>query len=193
MRTLRILITLMFVSFISGSSIAQERFSAEFRPGLSFPLDKIGGSSMNAGFGFEFTAAWEIIQDVGVYAGWGWNKFDADNAFFTNGIDITETGFTSGIQFKHFIKNSSLSYLVRGGVVYNHLELEDNNAEFRAESKDGIGWQAEAGITLEIGANWDLRPTLRYRSLPGDIEVFNGRMSVDLKYISIGLGLAKKF
>lgn len=174
-------------------SFAQERFSAEFRPGISFPVNELPGTKVNTGYGFEITVAYEVLQDVGIYAGWGWNKFDADNAFETDRIDIEETGYTAGIQFKHRIKNSSLSYLIRGGAVYNNLQLEDNDGGLIAESDRGLGWQAEAGITFEIGNKWDLRPTIRYRALPGDIEVFNGTMSVDLRYISIGMGLAKKF
>lgn len=193
MRSLKILIIAFLAFFIGSTSFAQEKFSAEFRPGISFPLDKMAGSKVNTGFGFEFTLAYEVLQDVGVYAGWGWNKFDAENAFMTNRVEIEETGYTAGIQFKHRIKNSSLSYLIRGGAVYNHLELEDNEGELIADSGHGLGWQAEAGITFEIGNSWDFRPTVRYRSLPGNIEVFNGQMSVDLQYISIGVGLAKKF
>lgn len=170
----------------------QERFSAEFRPGLSFPLDKMGGSKINTGYGFEFTVAYDVIPDVGLYAGWGWKKFDAENAFLTNRVDIFEKGYTAGIQYI-YRNESSLSYLIRGGLVYNHLEIEDNSGELIAESGHGMGWQAEAGFSLEIGNNWDLRPTLRYRNLPGNIEVFNGQMAVDLQYISLGVGLAKRF
>jgi opacity protein-like surface antigen len=193
MRFVLILTTAVLFLFTKGDIYGQERFSAEFRPGVSFPLNEMAGTNVNTGYGFELTVAYEVLQDVGIYAGWGWNKFDAENAFVTNRVDIEETGYTAGIQFKHRIKNSSLSYLVRGGAVYNHLEMEGSDGEFIAGSDHGIGWQAEAGITFEIGNNWDLRPTVRYRSLPGDIDVFNGQMSVDLQYISFGVGLAKKF
>lgn len=193
MRTKKIIFTVVLFFLVWNTSNAQDRFSAEFRPGLNFPLDKIAGSKVNTGYGFELTIAYEVMYEVGFYAGWGWNKFSADNAFITHRIDIEESGYTAGVRFKHRIKNSSFSYLIKGGAVYNHIELEDNNSELIAESRRGIGWQAEGGITFEIGNNWDLRPTLRYRSLPGEIDVYNGQMSVDLKYISLGVGLAKKF
>lgn len=191
MKFSRIYLSLFLLTFMS-TVYGQQRFSAEFRPGISFPLDKMGGSKINTGYGFEFTAAYDVIQDVGVYAGWGWKKFDADNAFLNDRVDIEETGYTAGIQYI-YRNRSSLSYLIRGGLVYNHLELEDNDGELIADSDHGIGWQAEAGISLEIGNHWFLRPTLRYRNLPGNIEVFNGQMAVDLQYISLGVGLAKRF
>lgn len=193
MRNLKILIFTILIAGCVGTSFSQDRFSAEFRPGLSFPLDDMAGSKVNTGFGFDLIAVYEVLQDVGIYAGWGWNKFSADNAYVTRRIDIEESGYTAGIQYKHRLYNSSFSYLIRGGAVYNHLELEDNEGDLIADSGQGIGWQAEAGISYEIGNKWDLRPTMRYRSLPGDIEVYNGRISVDLQYISLGLGLAKKF
>ncbi len=193
MKFSNILIMTLLFSFLGGPLYGQERFAVEFRPGLSFPLDDMAGSKLNIGYGFEFTIAYEVLQDVGVYAGWGWNKFDADNAFFTQRIFIEESGYTAGIQFKHRLNNSSFSYLIKGGAVYNHLELEDNTGEQIADSGHGLGWQAAAGISLEIGSNWDLRPTLRYRSLPGNIEAYNGQISVDLQHISLGVGLVKKF
>lgn len=193
MRYLKILTTSVLIGIFGINCQAQENFSAEFRPGLSFPVDDVAGTKVNPGYGFEVTIAYEVLQDVGIYAGWGWNKFNADNAFLSQRIDIEESGYTGGIQFKHRIKNSSISYLIRGGAVYNHLELEDNDGQLIADSGHGIGWQAEGGITFEIGNSWDIRPTARYRSLPGDIDVFNGQMSVDLKYISVGVGIAKKF
>jgi len=192
MKVYRVLIAFLFFTIFGGTSSAQEKFTAEFRPGLSFPLDKMGGAKINTGYGFEFTLAYDVIPHVGIYAGWGWKKFDADNAFLTNRVDIEETGYTAGIQYIHH-NETFLSYLIKGGLVYNHLELEDNSGELIADSGHGIGWQAEAGVSLEIGSNWHLRPTIRYRNLPGDIEVFNGRMAVDLQYISLGVGLAKKF
>ncbi|HSP40848.1 MAG TPA: hypothetical protein VLN46_05395, partial [Gillisia sp.] len=115
MRSLKILITIVLFSMPGGAALAQEKFSAEFRPGISFPLNEIAGNKVNTGYGFELTLAYEVLQDVGIYAGWGWNKFDVDNAFLNDRTDIEETGYTAGIQFKHRIKNSSLSYLIRGG------------------------------------------------------------------------------
>lgn len=193
MRSLKFLISAVLVFFMAANTYSQERFSAEFRPGISFPLNEMAGTKVNTGYGFELTLAYEVLPDVGIYAGWGWNKFNADNAFMTTRVDIEETGYTAGIQYIHRLYESSFSYLIRGGVVYNHLELEDNDGELIADSGQGIGWQAEAGISFDIGNSWEVRPTLRYRSLPGNIDVFNGQMSVDLRYISFGVGLAKKF
>ena len=191
MKFYRICITI-FLSMMGAVGFGQERFSAEFRPDIGFPLEKIGGAKINTGYGFEFTVAYDVVQHVGIYAGWGWKKFDTDNAFSINRVDIEETGYTAGIQYLHQ-NETLLSYLIRGGLVYSHLEFENNEGELIADSGHGIGWQAEAGVSLEIGNKWDLRPTIRYRNLPGDIEVFNGQMKVDLQYISLGVGLAKRF
>jgi len=192
MKLYKILIVFLLFTMKGGISYGQAGLTAEFRPGLSFPLDKMGGAKINTGYGFELTVAYDVIQHVGFYVGWGWKKFDADNAFLTNRVDIEETGYSAGIQYIHR-NGSSLSYLIRGGLVYNHLELEDNDGQLIADAGHGVGWQAEAGISLEIGNKWDLRPTIRYRNLPGNIEVYNGRMKVDLQYISLGVGLAKRF
>ncbi len=193
MKSYQIIITAVMFYLIGGISFAQERFTAELRPGLNFPIEKFAGARLNTGYGFEFTVAYQLIPFVDVYAGWGWNKFNAKEVFLPSRADVEETGYTAGIQFVHPIKNSSLSYLIRGGAVYNHLEIEDVEGEHIAGSDHGLGWQVEAGVSFVIGSNWSLRPTVRYRNLPGHIDVFNGQIDVDLSYISLGTSLVKRF
>ncbi len=192
MKFFKILI-IVLLPLWSAVCFGQERFSVEFRPGLNFPLEKISGEKLKTGYGFEFSIAYEVLTHVDIYAGWSWNKFSADEVFSTRRADIEETGYTAGIQYIHPIKNSSLAYIIRGGAVYNHLEIEDVEGDPVAESDHGLGWQAEAGFSFTMGGNWSIRPMLRYRTLPGHIDVFNGQMNVDLAYISLGTALVKRF
>lgn len=177
----------------AGVVLAQERWTAEFRPGVNFPTGNIAGIEVKTGFGFEATIAYEFIPHLEAYAGWGWNRFSGDSGFGASNLDVEETGYTFGFQFIHPIANSSLSYSLRGGVVYNHLEFEDQQGNTVVDSGHGFGWQVGGGIDWEIGNNFHLRPGIRYRALTRDLRLEIGNMEAKLYYFSIGMALAKRF
>lgn len=176
-----------------GTGLAQEKWTAEFRPGINFPTDNVAGIEAKTGFGFEATIAYEFIQHLEVYAGWGWNRFRGDNGFGASNLDVEETGYTFGFQFIHPIANSSLSYTIKGGAVYNHLEFEDYQGNIVVDSGHGFGWQVAGGLDWGIGNNFHLRPALRYRSLERNLEMEIGNLEAKLNYFSFGVGLAKRF
>lgn len=187
-----ILLGIFFLMFWN-LSIAQNQWTAEFRPGLSFPTDEIAGSDVKTGFGFEITIAYNFSESLGAYAGWGWNEFRANDALGEVNLDFEETGYTFGLQFIHPTGISSLSYLVRAGTIYNHLEAEDNSGNKIADTDHDFGWQLEGGVAIDLSGGFSLRPTIRYRSLSGEFEVETITTNADLNYISIGVGLAKTF
>jgi len=121
----------------------------------------------------------------------GYNTFSIEDS----DIDFDETGYTFGLQFIHpFGTSEDLSYLLRAGVIYKHLELEDDDGDLIDDSGHGLGWQIEAGLDYVLGDKWSLRPSLIYRSLSRDLEVLgNQTIGVDLNYLSFGLGVAKSF
>lgn len=181
------------IVFYSFSAMSQNRWEVQFRPGLNFATQEFSGVDVKTGFGFEATAAYNIMPHLGLYGGWGWHEFRTENAFGTSNVDLKETGYTLGFQFLHPIKNFNLSYVILAGMVYNHLELENNRGELVAETGHGYGWQAGAGLDIKIGGDFSLRPTARYRSLSRDVRIEDIRYEGTLSYFSIGVGLVKGF
>lgn len=180
--------TLLLYSFCSLE--AQNKWSAEFRPGLNFPSEEIGDSKIETGFGFEATVGYRFMEHLHAYAGWGYNTFSLEDSE----ADLDETGYTFGLQFIHPLGSSeSLSYLLRAGGLYNHLEFEDGDGDLIDDSGHGLGWQVEAGVDYELGNNWSLHPTVRYRSLSRDLKFDGLTFDTDLNYLSFGLGIAKSF
>ena len=170
-------------------SLAQNKWSAEFRPGVNFPSEDFGDSNIKTGFGFEFTFSYCFVEHISVYAGWGYNTFQIEESNF----DLDETGYTFGFQFIHPIGAcESLSYLFEAGAIYNHLELEDVG-DLVDDSGHGLGWQIATGINYALGNDWNLRPTIRYRALSRDLIVEGITLDTDLNYLSFGLGIAKTF
>lgn len=191
MKQIKIIILSILFLALCTTLQAQNKWSAEFRPGINFPTEDLGESNIETGFGFEFTVSYRFMEHLHAYAGWGYNTFSIEDS----DVDFDETGYTFGLQFIHPLGTSKdLSYLLRVGAIYNHLELENGDGDLIDDSGHGLGWQIEAGLDYVMGDNWSLRPSLRYRSLSRDLEVLeNQTIGVDLNYLSFGLGVTKSF
>ena len=99
------------IVFLSMSSFAQEsekRFGFEFNSGVSIATKKIGDASLKPGFGFEGLFHYRFLPHLGVYAGWGWNRFGADQSFAGKDVCFEETGYVVGLNFNHPIGTSKL-------------------------------------------------------------------------------------
>jgi hypothetical protein len=184
-------VLIMFLHF--NQTIAQDKWSLEFRPGVNYATQDIADADLGIGFGAELTIAYRFIPHLAAYAGWSYNNFAVDQSFAGVDASFEETGYTFGLQFIHPIGESGLSYLVRAGGTYNHIEIENNSGDIIIDSGHGLGWQAEAGLVIPLNERFSLLPSVRYRSLNRDIEIENVSTSVNLDYLSAGVGLSWSF
>ncbi|OBX27239.1 opacity protein-like surface antigen [Gelidibacter algens] len=181
---------IVLIMILSSTSFSQNKWSVEFRPDINFPTEDFGDSKIETGYGFELTGAYRFMEHLSAYAGWSYNTFGIKDS----DLDFDETGYTFGLQFIHPLGTSeTLSYLLRAGATYNHIELENTDGDITSDSGHGLGYQIEAGLNYDLGTNWDLRPTIRYRALSRDLDIDNTTLNVDLNYLSFGLGIAKTF
>ncbi|MGB5436736.1 MAG: opacity protein, partial [Maribacter sp.] len=72
-------------------------------------------------------------------------------------------------------------------------EVENSEGDITADSGHGIGWELGAGLNVDLGSNWHLRPQVGYRVLSRDIEIGTTTTDVNLNYIAAGVGIAKVF
>ena len=184
-------VLIMFLLF--NQTIAQDKWSLEFRPGVNYATQDIADADLELGFGTELTIAYRFMPHLAAYAGWSYNNFAVDQSFAGPDASFEETGYTFGFQFIHPIGESTLSYLVRLGGTYNHIEIENNAGDIIIDSGHGLGWQAEAGLVIPLSEKFSLLPSVRYRSLNRDIEIENVNTSVNLNYLSVGVGLSWSF
>ena len=178
------------------SGFAQEkekRFGFEVSGGASFATSDLGGANLQLGFGGEGIFHYRFMPHLGVYAGWGYNAFSAENSFAGNEIDFEETGYVFGLQFKHPIGISPVSYYVRAGALYNHIELENTDGKIIGDTGHGFGWQAAGGVDIPLGRNWSLTPGVKFNSLSGDVNMEGTTTQLDLNYIQVRVGILKKF
>jgi hypothetical protein len=172
---------------------AQDRWNLAIRGGAAFPTQDLNDTDLDTGFGFEGTVTYRFMPHLAAYAGWGWNQFSADQSFAGTDVDFEETGYTFGLQFMHPFGTSKLSYVLQAGGLFNHLEVENNDGEIIADSEHQLGWQLGAGLAIPLGSRWHLLPSVRYQSLPGDLEGTDINTSVDLDYLSVGIDVSWSF
>lgn len=196
MKTLKLLMLFALVFLVYQTTTAQNKWSVELRPNLDFPTKDLGDADIKAGFGFEAAVGYRFMEHLGAYVGWGYNTFNTDDPSFAGpgDTDFDETGYTFGLQFVHPIGTSdNLSYLVRLGGIYNHIEVENDAGNITSDSDHGLGWEVGAGVQIDLGGNWNLRPQVGYRALSRDIEIGTVTTDVDLNYFAFGVGVAKIF
>ena len=196
MKTLKLYPLVVICLIVLNSLSAQDKWSVALRPGVNFATKDVGDTELKTGYGAEFAVGYRFMEHLGAYVGWGWNQFKSDNSSFAGvgDTDFEETGYTFGFQFIYPIGiASNLSYLIRAGGIYNHIEVENSDGDITADSGHGLGWELGVGITMDLGNNWNLRPQVGYRALSRDIEIGTVTTDVDLNYISIGVGVAKVF
>jgi hypothetical protein len=76
-----------------------------------------------------------------------------------------------GLQYKHAIGSTPLSYYLRAGGLYNHIEIENADGDIIGDTEHGLGWQFAAGIDYSLGKNWSITPGLKFNSLARDVEM----------------------
>ncbi len=190
------LLILTFCLLITGVLQAQQngkRIDFELNGGASMATSKPGGTQLNPGFGFEGTFQYRILKHTGIYAGWGWNRFGADNSFAGADVCFEETGYVFGLQFKHPIGSSPLSYYLRAGGLYNHIEIENAAGEIIGDTGHGFGFQLGAGLDYALGKNWSIVPGIKFNYLSMDIEMDGVTTRLNHNYISLKVGVIKRF
>lgn len=193
MKRLLLTIAALTLFAVFNQSYSQDKWSLELRPGANYATQDIADADLEFGFGGESTIAYRFMPHLAAYAGWSYNNFAVDQSFAGPDANFEETGYTFGFQFIHPIGESNIKYLIRAGGTYNHIEIENNDGDIIIDSGHGLGWQAEAGLVIPLSDKFSLLPGVRYRSLNRNIDINDVSTSVDLNYLSVGVGLSWSF
>lgn len=195
MKKRQVFLTLILIAssvFVSAQT-NEKRISFELDGGLSLATRTLDGAELDTGAGLEGTIHYRFLSHTGFYAGWGWNSFNAETSFAGSNVGFEETGYVFGLQYKHPIGNWPVSYFARLGGLYNHLELEDEAGELIGDTKHGLGWQVAGGLDIPLSQNWSLTPGFKFNSLSRDLDYQSHRVTLNLDYISLRVGILKKF
>lgn len=192
----KLFIALAIFAVITTSGNAQEkdkRFSLELNGGPAFPTKEFV-EGIRMGFGFEGTFQYRILPYAGVYGGWGANWLSTESSVSSeNNMDYEETGYVLGLYFNQPIGSTNLSYYVRAGALYNHIEIENSDGDIVDDSGHGPGFQLAAGLDINLGSGWSLTPGLKFNYLSRETELEGITKQLDYQYLSARIGIMKRF
>jgi hypothetical protein len=169
---------------------AQRKLNVTFRPGFNYPVNDLGSTEIKNGGGFEFNFSYGFVSRFAAYAGWGWSSFSP--AASDNPVShYEENGVRFGLQFIQPLSTTSqLNLHLNAGGVGHHIESEDAEGEIIDDSGHGLGWEVEAALSFPLNKRWQIVPGIRYHSLSRNITTAGVLESVDLNYISLGVGVS---
>jgi opacity protein-like surface antigen len=191
----RVLLALTLSVVLSAAALAQEknkRFAFEISGGPSFPTNEFV-EGIRMGFGFECTFQYRFMPHTGIYGGWGANWLSTESNSSENNMDYEETGYVLGLDFRHPIGDSRLSYFLRAGALYNHIETENDEGDILDDTKHGPGFQLAGGLEFNLGKNWSLTPGIKFNSLSRNSLIDGVMKQLDYQYISARVGISRKF
>ncbi len=192
----KVILVLMLLAAITLQVSAQEnenRFGVEFSLGASMATNKLAGATLNPGFGGEAIFHYRFMPDLGIYGGWGWNRFGAEESFAGDNACFEETGYVLGLQYKRPIANTKTSWYLRAGGLYNHIETENAEGENIHNTGHGPGWQLAGGFDFALGKNWSLTPGIKFNSLTREADYENITRNFRYNYASVRFGILKRF
>jgi len=188
-----VLLLIMMLSLTSGAQTGERRFGFELSSGLSVATNKLSDAKLKPGMGFEGVFHYSFIPCIGIYAGWGWNRFSSESSFAGENADFEETGYVAGLQFKQNSDDSPVSLYLRGGMLYNHIEIENREGDIINDSKHGYGWQVAGGVDIKLSEKWSLTPGVKFNSLSRNIYFENVARELNHNYLSFRIGILKRF
>jgi opacity protein-like surface antigen len=178
---------------ISGIVLAQQRWSAEIRPGISIPTEKLGDNEIRVGYGLEAKIGYKLMPHLKVQAGWGWSEFRSGSGSQPPNIKLDETGYSFGFELTLPVSNPPLAYYLFAEGIYCHIEIEDITNSQMADSDHGLGWQLGGGLAYEFAPQWNIRPEVKYHSLKRDVELMDITQPVSLNYLGFSIALLRSF
>ena len=180
----------------AGSVEAQERWTLDVRAGAAIPTGHVAGHDLGTGLGLRATVGYRFLPQTAVYADWDWHRFSPEESFAGADVDFEEAGYALGLGFEHPFSGEAgegPAIQIRVGGTYQRIELEDSRGGLIADSGHGVGWEAGAGIVLQVTERLRLTPGLRYRSLSRPVTIETIRTEVALRYVSADLAMSFSF
>lgn len=183
----------LLVTVLTFGQGKENRFGIEINGEVSFVSSDLAGANLNTGLGFETILQYRFMPYTSVYGGWGWVNFNAVESFAGPDMDFEQTGYILGLQFMRQIGSSPVSYFARAGLLYSHIETENNDGDIISDTGHGVGYQVAGGIEVAMGKNWSLAPGLKFNSLSGETEIEGMNYQLDHRYVSARIGVIKRF
>lgn len=193
MKTIKIFSLFVLIILITQTLTAQKNFAFDLRGGVNVATEDFGDADLNTGCGLDVQFMYLPVSHFGVFAGWTYNNTDTDRTFVGNNVEYEENGFMGGIEFNYPVFTPEIGLFIRGGALYNKLEVNDADGDLLRETDHEWGWQTAAGVDVKLGDMLHILPTVKFNSLTTEMLDESGMNDANLRYLSYGLGVRMMF
>ena len=97
------------------------------------------------------------------------------------------------LNFSHPIHGLGLSYYVRAAGLYNHIETENADGNIINDTGHGLGFQLAGGVEIPLNSKWSLTPGIKFNSLDRKTDYEGSPLKLHYQYLSIRIGIVRKF
>jgi opacity protein-like surface antigen len=187
------LASVLSLLFVASPLFAQPRWTAEVRGGVNVAVDEFAGVDLETGAGLELGLGVRVAPDLFVYGAWDWQTRAAKTPLFGTTADVEDTGYAFGLQYLAPLSSRAKPW-VRAGGLFNHVEIEDEEAgDLVADSKHTFGFEAGGGLDVTLNDRWSVTPGVRYRRFEPTVRFGGAESSSTLAYLTFDVGIALKF
>lgn len=180
----------LFIALLAGTGgKSQDKWNATIRTGINLPVQDMDGIELKTGAGIDAMVGYRIRKHLLINLGWGWNHFSGYREAVREKRSYEETGYALGAQLVHPL-SSGFHYLVGAHALYNQIEVGAGDGNIIYDSGHGWGWQADAGLGINLGNKFMLVPGIRYRSLNPKMQTDGMATTAELRYLSAGISIA---
>lgn len=171
-------------------------FAFQVRAGADLPLGSFrtseagwqgksgGGASLGMGFTFP------VLGPLGGYLGFGQRRFACDGGVCPPEKTWTSTGFD--VALRVVFGEDRVRLWAQGGLHTHRMEgrIGRAGAGHHLTSQGGGGFETGGGVLIQVGRRMSVAPGVRYGQ--GHVP-FEGRASMELRYVVIDVGLVMGF
>jgi opacity protein-like surface antigen len=182
------------ILFLSIPVMAQEKWSASFRPTLHFPTKSVLDEPLRIGNGIDITATYFLGKQTKLYTGFVLNNYDTDQDYDEVNIAFTQRGILfGGMYFFNLVSNQKYPLYARAGLTFTDVKSRSVGTTFDIDTKWAFGTQLGIGIKIASLKNWYILPEIRL-SNTSHRYTFNGSKGVlSFGSISITGGIMRTF
>jgi hypothetical protein len=185
--------SMLSVLLLASPALAQPRLTAEVRAGGNAATEEFAAVDLESGVGFEIGIGVRVAPDLFVFGAWDWQQHGASAPLFGEAVDVEDTGYAFGLRYVAPVA-SRVKPWVRGGGLYNHVEIEDEDAgDLLADSEHTWGFEVGGGVEVALDDRWSLTPGVRYRRFEPTVRSGGTESSTTLSYFAFDVGIALKF
>lgn len=185
---------LLFLLVMGFFTVAQEKWSATFRPTLHIATRNVFHEPLRLGNGADITVSYALKTQFTFYAGITYNIFDTDDNYDEENIELKQYGATlGGLYFFNLSHDQRSEFYIRAGIMVTDIESRSVNDAFDINTDWAIGTQLGIGWKLEPSQNWFILPEMRYSNSSNAYSLGDEHGHIRLSYISITAGIMHSF